>query len=285
MADQLSGVNRSSDAKPDEEPTLILHQLSYSKSDKSTVVGGAQKEESSGEACLAEDPGIASNGPPLRTFGRLKKFCTSSPSRKVASAVSAIMIAALSGIAGTLAPSFIHSQMGRADVTQRVLYAPWIDGDTLSPSLHIARTIKGFCWTQSDSTPRDDAYRCMQNSGWIYDPCFSDDSQKSVVCPTPSPVNVTSIQLGKPLPEPEAASTEGQATSGPTVWLIDLADGDDCYRISAASYSPAGMPLTYTCKNGNLYGELNRTGKTWTIWEQKKGSADLTIASIAKAYT
>jgi hypothetical protein len=283
MAGQPPDVIRSSDTKPDDQPTLILQQLKCGESNEPAEIMDAQEGKPPGKVLRAEDSAIAGSDPTITSFGRVKKFCTSSPSRKAASAASAIMIAALSGIAGTIAPGFLHSRSSTA--TQRILYAPWIDGDELSPNLHVARTIKGNCWIQSDETPRRDAYRCLGGDSQIYDPCFSNDSQKAIVCPMPSPEDVTSLRLEKPLPKPGVNPPEDQLPSGSAVWLIDLTDGDDCYRISAASYSAGGMLLTYECKDGNLYGEVNRDSNKWTIWEQKKGSADLTLASIAEAYT
>lgn len=49
--------------------------------------------------------------------------------------------------------------------------------------------------------------------------------------------------------------------------------------------SPGGMSLTYACKKGELYYNLNSNGTTWTIWEQKTGSAEMTLAPATQAYS
>ena len=75
------------------------------------------------------------------------------------------------------------------------------------------------------------------------------------------------------------------ATPTSTVWLAVLADGASCYAIYAMADSPGGMSLSYVCKEGDLYGNLNGSGAIWTIWEQKKGAADMTLAPVAEAYS
>ena len=285
MADQPPAANRPSNTTPDDQPTLILPTFSYCESNKSSASVAAPEGKAPSKPHLIENPTIGVERSAEKRFSRLKKFCTSSPSRKVASAVGAIAIAALSGVAGSLAPSLFSSNSGSSTATQRILYAPWIYGDKLSPSLQVAHTIKGTCFTQSAGSMRYDAYRCINDNGILYDPCFSDDSQKFVACPIPSPADITLIRLEKPLPVPDKESPETQVTSSSGVWLVELADGTYCYRIAAASYSPGGMLLTYGCKDGNLYGQLNRGSEKWAIWEQKNSSADLAITSVVKAYT
>jgi hypothetical protein len=281
MTDQPPAVERSSDkTSEDDQPTLILPPASVVvPQHPATTEKPTERETHDGNPALTPTSAAKSK------ISRLKKFFTSSPSRKVASVAGAIVLAALSGTAGAAA-SGLFSHAPKSDTaTQHIFYVPWSETGSLSEGIHVASTVNGHCWAKSAVSLRFDAYRCFGPNGLIYDPCFVADSERSVACPMPSPTDVTVIRLVKPLPKTDHSPSEVQATPASTVWLVVLADGDSCYAIYADSDTPGGMVLTYWCKEGNLYGNLNSDGAIWTIWEQKNGTADMTLAPVAQAYS
>jgi hypothetical protein len=281
MTDQPPNTERSSGkTSEDDQPTLILPLAG---------IAGPQHpptaEERTERETRDENPALTSIPAAKSKISRLKKFFTSSPSRKVASIAGALTLAALSGIAGAAA-SGLFSQAPKSDTaTQHIFYVPWSGAGGLSEGLHVASSVNGHCWTNSTVSLRYDAYRCLGPNNRIYDPCFVADSERSVACPMPSPTDVTVIRLVQPLPKTNHSPSEVQATPASTVWLVVLADGDSCYAIYAMSDTPGGMVLTYACTEGDLYGNLNDGGATWKIWEQKNGAADMTLAPVAQAYS
>lgn len=281
MTDQPPTVERSSGkTSEDDQPTLILSLPGIAKPQHPPAV-----EERAERDAHGGNSALTSTSPAKSRISRLKKFFTSSPSRKVASIVGAITLAALSGIAGAAASGLFSQAPKNDSATQHIFYVPWSGTDGLSKGLHVASSVTGYCWTNSTVSLRYDAYRCLGPNNRIYDPCFVADSESSVACPMPSPTDVTVIRLVKPLPRTNHSPSEVQATPASTVWLVVLADGDNCYAIVAMSDTPGGMVLTYACNQGDLYGNLNGGGAIWTIWEQKNGAADMTLAPVARAYS
>jgi hypothetical protein len=281
MIDRPSSMEGSSGKKSeDDEPTVILPLASTGKPQHPPIA----KESVTREAHDA-DPVLAPKPTKKNKVNRLKKFFASSPSRKAASIAGAIVLAALSGIVGAGAPGLFSHTPRSETATQHIFFVPWSETGGLSEGIHIASSVKGYCWTNSQVSLRYDAYRCFGPNSLIYDPCFASGSQRSVACPMPSPTNVTVIRLVKPLPEGNNSPAKVQATPTSTVWLVVLADGASCYAIYAMADSPGGMSLSYVCKEGDLYGNLNGSGAIWTIWEQKKGAADMTLAPVAEAYS
>jgi len=110
-----------------------------------------------------------------------------------------------------------------------------------------------------------------------------------VVCPMPDPNNVTVIHLTRSLETGYSASSPEKvdpASATSIVWLIILDNGTRCYRVSGANASSSGMSDNYDCLGGDaLYNDPQRTSPIWTIFEQRLGTADMTLASIAKAYS
>jgi hypothetical protein len=274
MTDHPPVAGRSSDMKSeDDQPTLIM-----------PLTGAAGPQHLSTTEEQTKNEAHDSNPSTAKSrVSRLREFLTSSPTRK-----TAVILAAISGVAGTEASGLFSHPAKSENATQHIFCVPWSETGGLSDGIHVRRTVSGYCWTNSSISLRYDAYRCFGPNGFIYDPCFVSDSEKSVACLMPSPTDITLIRLVKPLPDTNHSPSEVQATPttpASTVWLVVLADGGMCYAIYAMADAPGGMYLTYTCKEGNLYGNLNGSGATWTIWEQKTGAADMTLAPVAQAYS
>lgn len=263
----------------DEKPTLILPRASLKEPDQSSPADGLIKREShNGDQVHVSTPA------PESRISRLKKFFTSTPSRRVASIFGAVALAVISGAVGAAPTLFNHAPKAQSS-TQHIFFLPWSEAGGLSSGLRVSSSVRGYCWTNSQVSSRPDAYRCFGPNAFIYDPCFADDSQKSVACPIPSPADVTVIRLTKPLPEVNPTPWDIKTGPASAVWLAVLANGDSCYAAYVMADSPGGMSLSYSCRKGNLYGDMNRDGATWTIWEQKEGVADMTLAPVVQAYS
>jgi hypothetical protein len=277
MTDQPPVAGRSpAKRSEDDQPTLVL-PLANIMETQHLPAAEVQIE--------AETPNENAPAAETRT-SRLKKFFTSTPTRKAASIAGAILLAAFSGIAGAVSPSlFSHAPNKSEGATQHIFYVPWSGAGGLSEGIHVANSVSGYCWTTSSISLRYDAYRCLISNKFIYDPCFASYTGTSVACPMPSPTDIIMIKLDRPLPTAKRSPSATQTTPASTVWLVVLADGDRCYAIYAMANAPGGMSLTYTCKDGDLYGNINGGSPIWTIWEQKTGAADMTLAPIAQAYS
>jgi hypothetical protein len=234
---------------------------------------------------------------PVADKSRLRKmwkWLTGTPSRKALSALSAVLLAAISGIVGTIAAGVLgDGSNGSVDSTQVIVYTPWAPDGHLSSGIHVSADLTGTCPFGSTVAARPDAYRCFVG-GSIYDPCFAasygfPNSSRTLACPYPSPNNVTMINLsGSPGGDYSDGSPESAVSASPTssVWLIVLANGTHCYRVSGANGSSSGMIDDYDCDGGDsLYNDPQRAGSVWKIFEQRIGTSDMTLASISKAYS
>jgi hypothetical protein len=193
-----------------------------------------------------------------------------------------IAVATIAGILSAWAFGVLSG--GGVDATQQIYYQPWDASGTagLSSDVHIYSRVWGYCWERSVTTNRSDAYRCISGNS-LLDPCISSPYEgvfsSLVVCPYPALQSVTLISLTKPLPK---ASVEPNGSPFP--WLIVLTDGDRCTAFSGASILTAGMTEDYQCSNGDLYGNVDRSGQLWKIFKLQKGSSEVIQASIAEAY-
>jgi hypothetical protein len=123
----------------------------------------------------------------------------------------------------------------------------------------------GTCFTSSDVTRRDDAWRCLVGNA-LYDPCFSSQLAFGiVVCPVPWQDSGTEIHLSKPLP---ASGSHTIPSLSLQPWAVETAAGAFCVLSSGASSVVHGKRLNYFCgKNAKqgLWGFPSRKKQPWTI--------------------
>jgi hypothetical protein len=221
---------------------------------------------------------------------KIWKWLTGTPSRKAISVLSAVLLAAISGIVGTVAGGVLGGGSSEiVDATQVIVYTPWAPDGHLSAGIHVSANVTGTCPFVSQVAARPDAYRCFAGNS-IYDPCFAasyglPNPARILVCPFPNPNNVTVIHLAR---SPGGGSPGSTVLVSPTsiVWLIVLANGTPCYRVSGANGSSSGMMDNYVCVGGDsLYNDPQRTGPVWKIFEQKIGTSDMRLVSIKMAYS
>ena len=152
---------------------------------------------------------------------------------------------------------------GAATHTTATVYEAFSYHGVIVPHVRVA---SGYCWTTSNVTRRDDAWRCFVGNV-IYDPCFSSTFTTGVVvCPTPWNDQGTEIHLTKPLPARTGADVIPSLSLAP--WAIQTASGANCTFASGATSVIHGKRLNYFCgasaKYG-LWGFPNRSGQPWTI--------------------
>lgn len=128
-------------------------------------------------------------------------------------------------------------------------------------------TQDGSCWINSLSIRRSDAWRCMNNGSYIFDPCFELPQSEKVICPM-SPTDQKDdlvLNLTKTLPKPDPQSAELQSEQ--PAWNIELQDGTSCVAITGASAVVGNERANFQCESGSfLMGDL-KMGPLWTAKE------------------
>jgi len=104
---------------------------------------------------------------------------------------------------------------------------------------------KAECWTNSLSTQRPDAYRCIVNNE-IHDPCFSDPINYSIIsCPDDPYGDNHFFQVDvEKLPVYDSSLEE----SNNSPWFIRLEDNTKCGFMTGATALIAGMRIDYGCE-------------------------------------
>jgi hypothetical protein len=166
-------------------------------------------------------------------------------------------------VAGALATTAIAAgaAQGRGHTAASVYEAFSYHG-VIVPEVSVA---SGYCFTSSDVTRRDDAWRCFVGND-LYDPCFSSPLAFGVVvCPIPWSDSGTEIRLTKALPSSGSHTPPSLALQP---WAVETAAGAYCLLSSGASDVVHGERLNYFCGKNvkyGLWGFPSRTAQPWTI--------------------
>jgi hypothetical protein len=149
------------------------------------------------------------------------------------------------------------------------------------PPVPSAPSGKGSCWTGSIAVLRNGAWRCMAGNR-IYDPCFSVASLPgAVVCGADPALTKPGfvMELTKPLP-----AADLPARVEPKPWIIRLADGTVCEKLTGTIADIDGQTVPWGCNDSRVNpkpgeqqffsGVLDnpRRGKVWKV-EKVKYSA------------
>lgn len=158
--------------------------------------------------------------------------------------------------------------------TRQIIYRPWT-ASGLRSGLTVAQMIKGKCWTNSISTDRPDAFRCMAGND-IWDPCFAGAPKGGEVACVENPFSskVVVMKLTAALPKssgPYAKMLEPNAQP----WALELASGGRCYFATGATGAVNGERMNYECKGNDwIVGFPKRSPGVWTAtaitWPDKK---------------
>jgi hypothetical protein len=130
---------------------------------------------------------------------------------------------------------------------------------------------EGYCWTNSTTIHRSDAWRCMIGNE-IFDPCYTLPDKTTIVCGARPDIDKPSgfiLKLTQPLPIPDVVRGPSPSAS-----MIELEDGTICDYISGASGATDGIRserINYSCriksKNVIIFGDL----QPGTVWIAEKG--------------
>jgi hypothetical protein len=145
---------------------------------------------------------------------------------------------------------------------------------TYVPEVPAGAARSGSCWTPSVAVLRAGAWRCMVGN-WIQDPCFSVASLTgSVVCGANPAARKSGfvMKLDKPLP-----STPPAASSKRWPWILELADGTVCEKMTGTMAAIGGESVGWGCSDSRVNakpvaqqyysGVLGdpKPGRIWTV--------------------
>lgn len=128
---------------------------------------------------------------------------------------------------------------------------------TFTPGVTPTETQSGSCFTNAIAVDRAEAYRCTVGNA-IYDPCFV--VGETVICGADPASDETGfiLELTDPLPDPETA-----AESQPLPWLVELADGQICGRMTGTVAGVGDRLAPYGCPDGSYLFEDFQPGEIW----------------------
>jgi hypothetical protein len=171
------------------------------------------------------------------------------------------MFTAMSAVLTSLVAAVI------ATATHVVSFAAFTVGGV--PTVHIAHTVRGSCFTESLAADRDDAYRCLSGNV-IYDPCFAPPAavhaaKGIVVCPqAPWADSGIEIRLTKALPR----NTLRTPSIGGVPWAIETTTGCRSVIATGATAAIGTRRANYYCAGTKqwLWGTPSRTSEPWMIF-------------------
>ncbi len=171
------------------------------------------------------------------------------------------------------------SASGEQRSTEIVNVRPWTaKGVAAKLTVHSG---DGNCLGSSQVAGRSDSYRCTVGDR-IFDPCLSSpypSGKGKVACPT-SPRAVEVVAVSGQLPEQTNKPGQDQ------VWMLVLANGDQCNRRSGAGLDARGsLTAIMGCRSGALvWGEPRRSGRLWTARTSRTEKGALTTVRVAQAF-
>ncbi len=171
------------------------------------------------------------------------------------------------------------SGSGKVRSTVVVNVRPWT-AKGVAAKLKV-RTGHGSCLGSSQVAGRTDSYRCAAGNR-IFDPCLASpypSGAGKVACPT-SPREVEVVTVSGRLPDQSNRPGQDQ------VWMLVLADGDQCNRRSGAGLDARGsLTSSMGCRSGSLvWGEPHHSGRVWTVQVSRTAKGTLSTAQVAQAF-
>jgi hypothetical protein len=151
---------------------------------------------------------------------------------------------------------------------------PFTAAGRIDPGLHVWFRTTADCGGAL-STSRSTAFRCFLDQdepggGNIEDPCFADPHHgptRTVVCPdaisTNQVVVLRSHRVLRISHHPQVAYSG--ISPDPDVWMLRLANGDECRWATGAVGFVGHTRINYGCGLGAAVGLPDRRGRVWTI--------------------
>ncbi len=170
-----------------------------------------------------------------------------------------------------------------ASKTVVTFFSPWTTAGNLKYDFHVVETVSGNCWTDSLSTSRGDAYRCMAGNS-IYDPCFAPAKHPHAVACSNDPFakRIVLFKLTKPLPSAPTPMTQWlQPHNQP--WGLLLTNGEKCAFETGATDAVHDERLNYQCKDPRwIIGLPDHSTPLWTAQSVNWPNKRITHVSIAQ---
>jgi hypothetical protein len=143
-------------------------------------------------------------------------------------------------------------------------------------AVQVTKTVTGYCFSGSNETDRNDAWRCLSKNS-IYDPCFSSSKASGIVlCPPAAwKRSGVKIMLTRALPTKFGGSRVPSTKGRP--WAMETFSGLKCVTEGMGPLISPRVFGDYACKNPVwLWGQPNRSTQPWTIFVAPDGATKLT---------
>lgn len=150
--------------------------------------------------------------------------------------------------------------------TKASVYTPFASSGT--PTVHVASTVRGHCWTGSLAAARSDAWRCLSGN-LIYDPCFSSPTAPGIVlCPASGPWSRRAIEIKLTAQLPTKYANPGEPSTTGLPWALVTTSGWKCRLDTGATSVVRGRRANYACTGINdwLWGAPSRRSEPWKIF-------------------
>ncbi len=175
--------------------------------------------------------------------------------------------------------SFSWRERSGGSRTKTIIYQAFTASG--KPTIHVTRTVRGYCWIGSVAAARNDAWRCLSDND-LYDPCFSSSKARGIVLcvSVPWTRSGVKIKLTRRLPKPYA----GKPSTKGLPWGIKTTTGLRCVLATGGTTAIGRVRANYGCLNSKewLWGSPARKSEPWTIYiapfNAKKLSARAKIA-------
>jgi hypothetical protein len=186
-------------------------------------------------------------------------------------------------IAACMLALVVNAASMAATKTIVTFFSPWTSSGKMRPDFHVVETVSGNCWTDSLSTSRGDAYRCMAGDS-IYDPCFAPAGHPHAVAYSADPFakRVVLFTLKKPLPSAPNPTTQWlQPHNQP--WGLVLTNAEKCVFETGATDAVHDERLNYQCKDPRwIVGTVDHSTPLWTAQSVDWPKKNITRVSIAE---
>lgn len=134
----------------------------------------------------------------------------------------------------------------------------------------VSRTAAGHCWTSSVAAPGSHAYRCLEGSAMILDPCYAGKGVRptTVACFANPWSDAVVLRINQLLPP-----SGGNGPPGP--WAMELLGGIRCVTSTGTVPLVAGQNLPYRCTDGSSATVPAETSAVVVARYARAGATDL----------
>ena len=142
------------------------------------------------------------------------------------------------------------------------IFTPFVPSGGPVIGLNVTGEVNGTCFAPSLADPaRPDAWRCVDESEELHDPCFENPFGEGLACAeSPFPADAVLLTLTDDLPE----VGDGELDLNEMPWALELDNGQRCVVQTGSAPVIAGLRLNYACGDGTfVVGEVDRPQSLW----------------------